>query len=152
MIKVINNFLDNTSLFFIVKNIKKNDFAWYWNNNQKFLGHVFYKQYKIVSNKIFILQTLEDKLKYKQVYESYVNYIPPSKNVTELEFNIDADLEGTTAIIDLNTNDGYTKIMGGPKIEAVENRCILMDSKLVRSYATSTNSEGRYFLNCTFTK
>ena len=58
---------------------------------------------------------------------------------------------GKTAVLYMNTNNGYTKFKeSGVKIESVENRLVVFPNHLFHTGATSTNTKNRIVLNINF--
>lgn len=54
------------------------------------------------------------------------------------------------AILYLNSNDGFTFFKDGPKIESIENRCIMFPGYLQHAGSTCTNAPLRVVLNISF--
>ena len=53
----------------------------------------------------------------------------------------------TTAILYLNTNNGWTEIEGYGKINSVANRVVIFDSNLKHTGVTTTDEKIRVMLN-----
>ena len=55
-----------------------------------------------------------------------------------------------TAILYINTNNGWTHIKGYGKVKSLENRVVIFDSTLLHTGYTSTKENRRVVLNCNF--
>ena len=53
----------------------------------------------------------------------------------------------TTAILYLNTNNGYTKFKKGGKVKSIANRAVIFDSNLEHMGYTCTNEKRRVVVN-----
>ena len=56
----------------------------------------------------------------------------------------------TTAILYVNSNNGYTLFEDGTKVESVENRIVLFDSNLRHTGTTCTEEKVRIVVNFNF--
>ena len=55
------------------------------------------------------------------------------------------------ALFYLNTNNGYTILEDGTKIESIENRLAIFDNTVIHTDCSQTDTEGRLVLNIAFT-
>jgi len=55
------------------------------------------------------------------------------------------------ALFYLNTNNGYTILKDGTKIESIENRLAIFDNTVIHTDCSQTDTEGRLVLNIAFT-
>lgn len=55
------------------------------------------------------------------------------------------------ALFYLNTNNGYTILEDGTKIESIENRLAIFDNSVIHTDCSQTDTEGRLVLNIAFT-
>ena len=53
----------------------------------------------------------------------------------------------TTAILYLNTNNGYTEFKSGDKVKSVSNRVVVFDSNLKHRTVTCTDQKTRIVIN-----
>ena len=53
----------------------------------------------------------------------------------------------TTSILYMNTNNGWTEIQGGGKIDCVENRAVTFNSNLMHSGYTCTDQKRKIVIN-----
>jgi hypothetical protein len=55
-----------------------------------------------------------------------------------------------TAVFYVNSNDGYTQFVNGPRVESVENRIVIFDSSQKHFGTTCTNQKRRVVINFNF--
>ena len=75
------------------------------------------------------------------------NLNPRTKNVLVHGFHTDVPFDCMTAILYINTNNGYTIFDNGYKVESVENRFLMFPSQLKHSGSTCTNAKRRVVIN-----
>ena len=80
--------------------------------------------------------------------------IPQAKSIIKQGFHIDIPRLSpekidacTTAILYMNTNDGYSELEDGQKIESIANRLVTFPASLKHSGTTCTNQPHRTTLN-----
>jgi hypothetical protein len=85
-----------------------------------------------------------------------INIQFPSKEVIPTPFHTDVDMvpddvKVYSAILYLNTNDGYTVFEDtGEKVRSVENRIVVFDSQRKHAGTSFTNSRNRVVINLNF--
>jgi len=132
--EIIDNFLDKDSFNDIKTTIESQDFPWYWNDEVAFIGsesssyyfnHLLCKNTAITSS--FCQQLVSPifkKIEVKAVIRIKVNLYTNVNEFIENEYHIDYPYEHKGAILYLNTNNGYTILEDGTKIESIENRLL----------------------------
>ena len=132
--EIIDNFLDKYSFNDIKTTIESQDFPWYWNDEVAFMGsksssyyfnHLLCKNTAITSS--FCQQLVSPifkKIEVKAVIRIKVNLYTNVNEFIENEYHIDYPYEHKGAILYLNTNNGYTILEDGTKIESIENRLL----------------------------
>jgi hypothetical protein len=155
--KVIDNFLEK-NLFNELKEILfSNKVAWFlldsMTKNEKdsyFFNHCFYNHNKI--NSIFFdpfIVPILDKLECKSLIEARANLIFKKEKQYFSSFHIDRPFKCTTAILYLNSNNGYTILDEKEKIkiDCVENRMLIFDSDISHCGVSQTDEEKRLVIN-----
>lgn len=132
MIQIQNNFLSNVELQKIMKIIKSNNFLWSMLEEKPItlLHHLVGEQGKHRSYFVdYILADLAKRLKAEIILESNLILFAGSKKQEEYkhESNFLKNKNYKSCVLHLNSNNGYTKILGLEKIDCVENRAILSD-------------------------
>ena len=97
-----------------------------------------------------MLQPVLDKLPIAALQRIKVNFYIPCPIVEDHEKHRDLPIPHQSAILSLNTCNGYTKLDDGTKVDSVANRLLLFDgSKLHNSTTTSDYSlpKGRFNIN-----
>lgn len=133
MIQVVNNFLYNPDFVKIEDTIASDNFLWRINNRDPFiLTHCLISR-KGQQRSFFadlILNKLLDKLQTKIILESNITLYGKHDSYEEYykksEFLENKNYK--TCLLHMNSNDGFTKIIGMDKIDCVENRAIITDT------------------------
>lgn len=80
-----------------------------------------------------------------------VNLTLPRDQHVEYGLHVDTAWPGAqTAILYLNTNNGYTVFEDGTRVESVENRLLVFDASRLHTGASCTDAESRLVLNMNF--
>ena len=80
-----------------------------------------------------------------------VNLTLPRADHLEYGLHVDTRWPGArTAILYLNTNDGYTVFEDGTRVPSLENRLLVFDAALRHTGASCTDVEARLVLNMNF--
>jgi hypothetical protein len=165
MTQVTNNFLDNNEFHFICKTFTHEHFPWYLshkvyeNDGQTHLIHNLVKNVngeRKTSFFVSVLSPILKKLEIKNIIRAKVNLTFKTDKIIESAPHIDVekislDEPSTTAILYLNTNDGYTQIVGGDRVFSVENRLLTFPTNTSHFGTTHTNTEQRMVLNVVYT-
>jgi hypothetical protein len=133
--EVIDNFLDKDSFNYIKNTIEADNFPWFWNNQVTFLDsncspyyftHVLYNNNMVVSSlyNSEIMSSIFQKLEVKAIIRIKINSYTHLNKFIENENHVDYEYEHKGAILYLNTNNGYTILEDGTKIESIENRLL----------------------------
>ena len=74
------------------------------------------------------------------------------ENIIRHGFHVDVptDYDSKTAILYLNTNNGYTEFENGQRVESVANRLVVFDSALKHTGTTCTDQKRRIVLNLNY--
>lgn len=70
----------------------------------------------------------------------------PHTDVSKIDLNEPSE----TAILYMNTNNGYTQIVGGEKIESIQNRLLVFPTNTSHFGATNTDIDYRIVLNLVY--
>ncbi len=153
-IKIIDNFLTK-ELFQRIKHvcIYSAEFPWYYNESvvydEKILGnyqftHIFYEKLIPRSNYFDMLHPVIDKLGVLSLIKIKANLVPRDKSVIEHGYHTDVPSQGDhkTAVLYLNTNDGYTAFRDGSKISNTHQTGIIIPLWMANHVA----SQGGYLI------
>ncbi|NBP03217.1 MAG: hypothetical protein EBU90_24590 [Proteobacteria bacterium] len=161
-IKIIDNFLSEEDFCSIQSNILGHYFPWYYNdgvvnnndedlNNYQFT-HCFYSNFSPKSDFFNFLQPILNSIKPNSLIRIKANLLTKTENHIEHGFHIDIpylkeEYNSKTAILYMNTNNGYTKFEDGTKVDSVENRLVVFDSRLKHTGTTCTDQKKRVVIN-----
>jgi len=153
--EVKNNFLDKELFDSFKKEIFSHRFPWYWQehqtkNDKGFFAHTFYSHYAPNSDfhKPFIVPIIT-KLKGHMLDDVRANCLLKNSKRYFSEFHCDRTYDCTTAILYMNTNNGYT-LLGEEektKIKSEENKIVIFNSQTRHCAVSQTDTEKRIVIN-----
>ena len=156
VIKIEDNFLDEKYFLNLKSMFFSHELPWFRQSgvatmsdemDEKadcFFCHIFFKNHTVCSPKIKELSPLLDRLKdLKALIRIHANFYPRTQDIHEHEFHKDYPFNNKTIIFSINTNNGYTKLISGEKIDSVENRLLLFDGSIEHKSSTCSDKFGR---------
>lgn len=137
-------------------------FPWYYNSgvvydsesnldNYQFT-HTFYAKFSPSSDFCAHLDPILEFLKPCSLIRIKANLLTKTEEHIEHGYHVDIPYlkegqKSTTAILYMNTNNGYTKFEDGCLINSVENRLVLFDSSIMHTGSTCTDEKVRIVIN-----
>lgn len=165
--EIIDDFLNP----FQIKNTKKilfsEEIEWYYSqytvhkkneeednlDNYQFT-HVFYCHETGTRSRTFdIITPIIEKLGVTKLIRAKANLNPRTYEPFVHEFHEDVTevyAGAKSAIIYLNTNNGYTVFDDGTKVDSIENRALLFDSQQVHAGVTCTDQKVRIIISVVY--
>lgn len=159
--KIIDNFLDKEN-FNNIKNLLMGfDFPWYYQpditnkgkkslNNSFYFFHLFYQDLTIGSNLYHQMIPLLKNLKVKSLIRLKANFYPNQNKFIEHEFHKDYDYTHKGCLFYINSNNGFTILKDGTKIESVENRALIFDPSMIHKSTNCTDERSRINININY--
>ena len=114
------------------------------------LYHMFYNNHRPQSPLYEKLIPLLEKLKVSCLIRIKGNFYPNTHILHEHPMHKDYPYSHSTALLSLNTCDGYTKLKDGTKIDSVANRILLFDASKGHCSTTTTNVFARFNININY--
>jgi len=163
-IDIIDDFVPSEE-FKTIKNVMMgNTFPWYWNPNITYedsierngqFSHTFFRENEGKSDWYSLMRPIIRDLYYPNqgvLYRLKANLNPREDDHYQLgEYHSDYNLTCKTAILYINTNNGYTKFEGvDDSVESVENRMVIFDSHIKHVGFTCTDEKTRVLLNINY--
>ena len=113
---------------------------WVIEDNFFYMTHMFY-EYNTPRSIFYekLLPLLDNKLGVICLLRVKANFYPNTHILHEHPMHKDTDFSHSSAILSLNTCDGYTKLKDGTKIDSVANRILLFDAGEEHCSTTTTN-------------
>lgn len=161
--QVIDNFLPDEDFKKIQDKIfNSQHFPWFYNSGIAYptdeevlydfqFVHTFYSLNYGKSTEISHLAPLLKKINPKTIYRIKANLGPVTPTNMQTGWHTDFDdINCTTAVFYLNTNNGYTIFENGEKVESIENRLVMFDSRLVHAAVSCTDKNARCVINLNF--
>jgi len=152
--KIVYDFLPRDEYLNLRNFLFSPTFPWYFHpevvsygdvtdaNSHAFM-HTFYDKHRINSQFFECIETFLDKLDIKSLVRSKVNLYTSTSELVEHKMHKDATFSMKGAIYYLNSNDGYTKLSNGNKIESVENSILLFDPSTEHCSTNCTDEKAR---------
>ena len=162
--KVLDNYLETGYFNFLRNTIFDTNFPWYLGfegvirkNDPHFQGkvmvHNFYNFHRptghLHSNPDFFDPLLE-KLKPNSLIRVKANLYFKTEKIQEFRFHKDFPFPHKGAILCLNSNNGYTILNDGTKIDSVENRMILFNSSIDHAGSSCSDEGARVNININY--
>ena len=154
--KVINNILNKEKFLKFKEIMFSDDLAWYFKKNMTykdnyFFNHCFYTKNKIRSEFLFneYIKDILDKINCVAIIGIRANLMLRKKKVYQSNYHIDRPEKCKTAVLYMNTCNGYTVIdKNNPiKIKSEENKIIIFDSNILHKAISQTDCERRIVIN-----
>ena len=94
------------------------------------------------------LYPVYDALGVKTLYRVKANLNVRTNNHHNTGFHVDIPtMKCKTAILYMNTNNGWTEFENGDRVDSVENRLVIFDSQMKHAGNTSTDQKIRVLIN-----
>ena len=155
---IIDNFLDKEQFKKIKNKLLHYNFGWFLshdvagtdNGNKEHYNftHNFYEHYKINSEVFSDLLFIINKLGVKSLLRIKANLYPKTAKIIEHDFHSDYKFSHKSALYMINTNNGFTILKDGEKIETKENRMLLFDAS--KQHKSTTCTDDIYKCNIIF--
>ena len=153
--EVIDDFLPSYQFKQLQSFLLGDSFPWYYQPTTISTGgppqffHKFYSINEINSDFYFILETSLVKIGLKKLIRAKVNLNPRTvfhrKGGWHIDFIDDPPI--TTAILYLNSNNGWTRFKKDGRVKSVANRLVIFDSNQEHSGVTCTDEKCRVVMN-----
>ena len=111
-----------------------------------YLTHTVYKHVALSPLYDKIISHLEP-LDIKALIRIKLNMYPNTEILREHGMHTDFDFSHKTALLSINTCNGYTKLKDGTKIDSVENRMLLFDASTEHCSTTTSDQTARFNIN-----
>jgi hypothetical protein len=155
---IIDNFLEKTEFNVIESMLTGADFPWYFQNavadlththlSDFYFSHMFYRLDNNIPSQLFhIIEPVLKKIKVNKLIRIKGNLYPNVGKLIENQPHTDFPFEHKGAIFYINTNDGYTILNDGIKVESIANRILFFDASTPHQSTTCTDNKARININ-----
>lgn len=162
--KIIDNYLPHDEFQLIQDTMLGAGFAWFYNkfvdydpiyahniddyqNNFQFI-HKFYANYTPSSEYIHVLNPILKKLDPAALIRIKANLSTGTANRISHNYHTDhPQIQCTTAIFYVNSNDGITIFQDESEVASIANRLLIFDSQLMHKGTTCTDQKVRCLIN-----
>lgn len=155
--EIVDNFLDKDTFNEIKTVIESDHFAWYWNDQVTFKksnDFPYYFTHRLYEDNVIqspfyqqFMSPIFEKLEVKAVIRIKINQYTNVNKFIENENHTDYSFEHKGAILYLNTNNGYTILEDGTKIESIENRLLKFEPHKKHRSTHCTDAKRRLNMN-----
>ena len=152
--KIEENFLDKEAFKFMREQFLGQSVPWFYQtnvveedgDNDFYLAHQIYSAQTWHSN-VQLVAPLLEALDVKALVRIKANLYPRSENLIVHKNHVDAKFSHTSALLYINTCNGYTQLEDGTKIESIANRVLVFNGGSLHSSTSCTNAQGRFNIN-----
>jgi hypothetical protein len=158
--KVIDNFLSEEDYLKIkYEMIDSRNFPWFYYSTVSLEGfedetfyfnHIFFGNPYYKSHLLELVNPIIDKIKPKSLIRVKGNLYTNMGKWMENGKHMDYDFEHKGAIYYVNTNNGYTVLEDGTKIESIANRILFFDSSKPHNSTHCTDQKVRVNININY--
>jgi hypothetical protein len=156
--EIIDNFLDKEEFKNLQEKMFNNNFAWFMSQGisyadetrpkEYFFTHKFFEDYRINSSEFKDVLFAINKLEIKSLLRVKANLYIKTPKAEEHAMHKDYEFSHKAGILSLNTNNGFTKLADGTKIESVANRMLKFDAG--EEHASVSCTDENYRANIIF--
>ena len=153
--KVIDNFLPDYYFRSLSNTILGDDFWWFYNEDTAIEGdghshfiNMFYKKNPVGPTESFPkIEPYLPFFKMKELCRIKANLAPRTIFHRKTGWHVDNLPCSTTAILYMNTNNGWTEFKKRGRVKSVANRVVIFDSNLEHQGVTCTDKKRRVLIN-----
>ena len=162
--KIVDNFLPKNEFKIIKDLFYSYDFPWYQNivvshsshsapqllQDDIYFSHLFYffdKDRVNISTHYNYILPIIGRLDIKSILRIKGNLYPKTNTIFEHNKHKDYDFKHKGFLYYVNTNNGFTKLNNGIKVESVENRGLFFDPSLFHNSSSCSDSNSRININ-----
>ena len=152
-IRTIKNFLKKKDFKHLENTMHGVFFPWFLNavvtTRPDFyqLCHIFFIDHKVNSPFFKNLKPILDILKPRELLRIKANLLFKTPKIVEHGYHVDTNEPHHTAILYLNSNNGYTRFKDGKKITSEKNKLIKFDGSLPHTGSSCTDHSYRTVIN-----
>tara|TARA_B100001175_G_scaffold76645_1_gene64031 strand:- start:684 stop:1175 length:492 start_codon:yes stop_codon:yes gene_type:complete len=161
--QVIDNFLPDDYYEHLYNLITDTKFSWMYQNQVASTGedpranldhyyfvHSLFYEYQIESplydNFVHLFKLLNVQFLFRARVLLYVNQ---GKQIIH-DRHVDHGESCKTALVYMNSNDGFTEFETGERVDSIKNRLLLFDGSVSHSSSTPTDTKDRMLLSVTY--
>ena len=156
--KIVDNFLSEELHNNFKEVVTSNKINWFYQKNVShnhsddsyYFTHMFFDTIVGRSRYYPIIESLIPLIGIKLLVRVKGNMYPNTNKIFEHDQHVDYEFKTKGFIYYVNTNDGYTKLNDGTKIESIANRGLFFDPSLKHNSSTCTGDEPRINININY--
>ena len=154
--KIIDNALKSEDFERIKSLLTSGDFAWFFQNainkrdenpNQFCFTHMLFNNLGMQTPHFQLIKPVLNLLEAKALLRIKCNLYPNINKYEEHAFHTDYNFEHKAAILYINSNNGFTILEDGTKIESIENRILMFNAFELHKSTNCTDKKARININ-----
>jgi hypothetical protein len=156
--KIIKNFLEEEHFNNLKSLLYSDNFPWYLaegvikpKDGQIQFIHNFYKNFTITSSFFNFIDPILTKLNVVSLIRIKANFLYKTDKIIEhgyhTDININNKINSKTAVLYINTNNGYTKFKNNKTVISEENKIVIFDTNILHTGSTCTDKDTRVVVN-----
>lgn len=148
--KIVDDVLFQEIADDIEESLTSDSFPWFFmpcvvypgdNSSGQYFTHSFYDKHGVNSAFYELIKPLIEIINPRSLVRAKANLYPNAHTITEHGLHVDYDWEDIhTAVYYVNSNNGYTALADGTKIQSLKNRLATLDPLVQHTSSTSTNA------------
>ena len=153
-LNIIDDFLPEDYFLELQNLMMNNTFPWFRHNGvndendgDRQFTHLFYSKFQVQSSAFEKIAPIINFINPISIIRIKANLLPFTKEIHEFDYHVDVHQPCITAILYINTNNGYTKFESGEKIESIENRFVFFPSYIRHGGTTCSDQQDRVVIN-----
>jgi len=158
---IIDNFLEESEFQNIKTILEGADFPWYFQDAVAELSHTYLPDFyfshtfyrsdtNVPSYSLHIIEPVLKKISINKLIRAKANLYPNVGKLVENEPHTDFPFPHKGAILYINTNNGYTILNDGTKIESIENRILFFDASTPHQSTSCDDKKARININLNY--
>ena len=156
--RIVEDFLPPQYFLPLKEYMEGNSVPWYFrprvadasDNSDSYFTHTFYKNSAPNSSDFPILEPILERIDYKALIRVRANLYVAKKEFIEHGRHTDFPYEHQVMILYINTNNGFTRLEDGTKIDSIANRAVFFDASKPHNSTNCTDEPCRINLNISY--
>jgi hypothetical protein len=155
---IVDNLLPEQDFFTLKELMEGSDLPWFYISHvadesdvsDSYFNHTFYANGIPNSNNYSSVVPLLNQIECKAIIRVRANLYPSKQEIIEHAQHADFPFDHKAMILYINTNNGFTCLKDGTKIESVANRALFFNGGELHNSTTCTDSPCRINLSINY--
>jgi len=156
--RIIDNLLPEQDFLVLKELMEGRNFPWFYTSyvadqldfSDSYFNHTFYANGLPNSNNYSSLEPILKQIDCKAMIRARANLYPSKKKIIEHAQHVDLPFDHKAMILYINTNNGFTCLKDGTRIESVANRALFFNGGELHNSTTCTDSPCRINISISY--